>query len=201
MKRLSAISTLLLVVVLGLFGCATQPGQPSEGWITLFDGTNLNSWNLYGNANWRLQDGIAVAELGNGHLVSKDSYGDFQIKAEFWVDTAANSGIFIRCDDPKKISAESCYEVNIFDTRPDPSYGTGGIPNVAKTAVAIKAVADPFDRDDFHFHANTLNLACVAAHPTAAKFRESKSLRAQRGSWRGRGDCAGRRIARRPFVD
>ena len=138
MKRLSTIRTGLLVAALAVAGCAAQPTQ-TDGWVTLLDGTNLNAWNLYGNANWRLQDGVAVAEIGNGHLVSKDSYSDFQIKAEFWVDTVANSGIFIRCSDPKKIGADSCYEVNIFDTRPDPSYGTGGIPNVAKVTTVMKA--------------------------------------------------------------
>lgn len=140
MTRLSAISMGLVVFAFTVFGCSTQPSSQSEpGWTTLLDGTNLNSWTLYGNANWRLHDGVAVAEIGNGHLVSKESYGDFQLKAEFWVDTTANSGIFIRCEDPKKISADNCYEVNIFDTRPDPSYGTGGIPNVAKVSTVIKA--------------------------------------------------------------
>ena len=139
MKRLSVISMGLLVIALTVFGCATQPGQTEAGWITLFDGTNLNSWDLLGNANWRLQDGLAQAELGGGFLVSKNSYKDFQIRAEFWVDTTANSGIFIRCSDPKKIGADTCYEVNIFDTRPDPSYGTGGIPNVAKVSTVVKA--------------------------------------------------------------
>jgi len=130
----------LLVVAFTFFGCVTQPGQTTEaGWIALFDGVNLNNWNLLGNANWRLQDGLAQAELGNGFLVSKQSYKDFQIRAEFWVDTTANSGIFIRCSDPKKIGADSCYEVNIFDMRPDPSYGTGGIPNVAKVTTVVKA--------------------------------------------------------------
>ena len=38
----------------------------------------------------------------HGHLVSKNSYTDFQIRAEFWVDSDANSGIFIRCTDPQK---------------------------------------------------------------------------------------------------
>jgi len=41
--------------------------------------------------------------------------------------TDANSGIFIRCEDPKKPGAKICYECNIFDTWPDPSYGTGAI--------------------------------------------------------------------------
>jgi hypothetical protein len=137
MKRLSAITIGLLVIACSMFGCAT-PGQ-GDGWITLFDGKDLNNWTAIGNANWRLQDGNVQAELGNGYLVSKNSYKDFQIRAEFWVDTAANSGIFIRCSDPKKIGADNSYEVNIFDTRPDPSYGTGGIVNVAKVTTVLKA--------------------------------------------------------------
>jgi hypothetical protein len=139
MKRLSKTGLVLLVAAATLAGCATQGVSDEAGWITLFDGTNLNKWTLHGNANWRLDDGLAVAELGGGHLVSKDTYGDFELRAEFWVDADANSGIFIRCADPRKISSTACYEVNIFDKRPDPSYGTGGIPNVAKSAVPIKA--------------------------------------------------------------
>ena len=52
-----------------------------------------------------------------GHLVTKNSYKNFQINAEFWADEEANSGIFIRCKDPTAIGARTCYEVNIFDTR------------------------------------------------------------------------------------
>jgi hypothetical protein len=77
-------------------------------------------------------DRLLQADVGNGFLVSKKDYANFQLRAEFWVDATANSGIFIRCSDPKKISGASCYEVNIFDTRPDPSYGTGAIVGVAK---------------------------------------------------------------------
>ena len=54
-------------------------------------------------------------------LISKDKYKDLQIYAEFWVSNDANSGIFIRCEDPKKPGAKTCYECNIFDTRPDPT--------------------------------------------------------------------------------
>jgi len=61
------------------------------------------------------------------YLVTKERYKDFTIRAEFWVSNDANSGIFIRCEDPKKPGAKTCYECNIYDTRPDPSYGTGAI--------------------------------------------------------------------------
>ena len=49
----------------------------------------------------RLIDGVVQVDKGTGHLVSKNSYTDFQIRAEFWVDSDANSGIFIRCADPQ----------------------------------------------------------------------------------------------------
>jgi 3-keto-disaccharide hydrolase len=38
-----------------------------------------------------------------------------------------HSGIYFRCLDAKKITDRTCYEANIFDQRPDPSYGTGAI--------------------------------------------------------------------------
>lgn len=136
MKRLLAILS-FFVVALTLYGCANQPSR--DGWITLFDGSNLNHWNELGNANWRIADGAVQADKGNGYLISKESYTDFQVRAEFWTDADANSGIFIRCSDRNKITSANAYEVNIFDKRPDPSYGTGAIVNVAKAGTVLKA--------------------------------------------------------------
>ena len=86
------------------------------------------------------EDGAVVADKGKGgHLVSKNSYKDFQIRAEFWADHTTNSGIFIRISDPKNIGAKTAYEVNIYDQRPDPEYGTGAIVNFAKVSPMPKA--------------------------------------------------------------
>jgi hypothetical protein len=115
----------LLVTGLTASGCVHRPGgQADAGWITLFDDSNRDHWNRIGNANWRLAEGTVQADKGSGFLVSKNSYTDFQIRAEFWADPTANSGIFIRCTDPQKISSKNSYEVNIYDKRPDPDYGT-----------------------------------------------------------------------------
>jgi hypothetical protein len=128
MKRWSTIAIGLCLIALTAAWYSQQAsGQADAGWITLFDGKNLDNWEQVGDANWKVVDGVVEADKGNGFLVSKNSYKDFQIRAEFWVDTPANSGIFIRCEDPKKPGAKTCYECNIFDTRPDPSYGTGSI--------------------------------------------------------------------------
>jgi hypothetical protein len=56
------------------------------------------------------------------------------LRAEFWASDDANSGIFMRCQDPAKITDENCYEVNIFDQRPDQTYATGAIVKVAAVA-------------------------------------------------------------------
>src|ERR1051325_8693287 len=126
MKTRSAITAALLIIELALFGCSSEmSGQRDAGWITLPNGSNpkpLDNWDRIGDANWRAEDGAVVADKGKGgYLVSKNSYKDFQIRAEFWADHNTNSGIFIRITDPNKVTATDAYEVNIFDQRPEPS--------------------------------------------------------------------------------
>lgn len=131
---------------------ARSPGP----WRTVFDGRSLQGWTPLGGANWALKDGVAQADNGTmGFLVSDEDFGDVEIRAKFWVSKDANSGIFIRCADPKEITTANAYEVNIFDTRPDPTYGTGAIVGVAQVArlyktggrwnvMEIKAIGDRF---------------------------------------------------------
>ena len=142
MKRLSPIAAGLLLGAAALQFSTTASGQ-SDGWVTLLDSTKMGEWDEVGKANWAMKDGALAADKLDGkdlsYLVSKNKYKDFMIKAEFWVDDDANSGIFIRCQDPKKIDAKLCYEVNIFDKRPDPSYGTGAIVDVGKVDPMPKA--------------------------------------------------------------
>ena len=132
--RAFALAIGLVVVTFAAIHLVPQAsGQTGEGWVTLLDGESMGDWNRVGETNWRLEDGAVVADQrtseGAAHLVSKTSYKDFEIYAEFWASHDANSGIFIRCSDPEKIGAKTCYEVNIFDQRKDPTYGTGAVVN------------------------------------------------------------------------
>ena len=143
MKRMSTLAAGLLIGAAAFQFSGVALGQ-SDGWITLLDSTKKGDWTEVGKANWEMKDGALVADKLDdpkvlGYLVSKDSYKDFQIKAEFWTDEEANSGIFIRCDTRTTIDSKVCYEVNIFDKRPDPSYGTGAIVDVAKVDPMPKA--------------------------------------------------------------
>jgi hypothetical protein len=139
MKTLSSIALLMLAT---LSGCA---GMSHSGWTTLLDGSRpatLNNWNRQGEDNWRVEKGLVVADSRVGkdstYLVSKQSYTDFQVRAEVWVSHDANSGVFFRGSDPKAIGIKTAYEMNIYDEYKIPMYGTGSI--------ATRAGVDPMPK-------------------------------------------------------
>ncbi len=131
------VSTLIIGALSFALSVSQLPGeaasQTGPGWTTLFDGKSLDQWEAAAtpDVTYAVEDGSVLAKKkdpkGIAYLLSKQKYKNFQLHAEFWVSDDANSGIFIRCADPKKPGAKTCYECNIFDTRPDPSYGTGAI--------------------------------------------------------------------------
>jgi 3-keto-disaccharide hydrolase len=135
MTRWATLASVVLVSALAAAGSASG----EDGFVSLFDGKSLDGFSQTGEANWRIEDGAIVADKGKGgHLVSKESYKDLHVRIEFWSDEKANSGIFIRCA-PDKIGAKTCYEFNIFDTRPDQTYGTGSIVYIAEVNPMPKA--------------------------------------------------------------
>lgn len=135
-RRTALLAGLVATAVLA--GCAGS--GKSAGWTSLMDGKTLNGWSQIGVSNWRVEDGVIVGDKGKaGFLVSNRTYKDFEIHAEFWVSEDANSGIFIRGEDKTSMTGKNAYEVNIFDRRPDPTYGTGAIVNTAKAEVVLKA--------------------------------------------------------------
>jgi hypothetical protein len=103
-KRVAAVA-----LVAALSGCAT--GGREGGWITLVDGTKgLENFNRVGEANWTATDGAIQATQGGNtaaYLVSKNSYRDFMMRVELWASDDANSGVFMRCQDPGKITDEN----------------------------------------------------------------------------------------------
>lgn len=134
MKRLFTVGA-ALVIALTAFGCASPGG---EGWgETLIDGDKgLENFNRIGDTDWRAEGGAIVGTKGKGgYLVSKKSYKDFDLYVEFWANEDTQSGVFVRAADPKRVGADSAYEVNIFDKRPGQEYRSGSIVNFARVPV------------------------------------------------------------------
>lgn len=75
-----------------------------DGWQLLFDGKTANGWHLYNKANapsaWIVKDGELFCnpdtfEVEHGDLVSDAEYENFELKFDWKITTAGNSGVFI----------------------------------------------------------------------------------------------------------
>jgi hypothetical protein len=142
MKRLIRIVAVSLAVALTVFGCGRY--SANQGWVTLIDGENgLDNFNRLGGANWHAEDGAIQADRsttkGASVLVSKRTFKDFELYAEFWADHDTNSGLYIRCTDQSKVSSASAYEAQIWDKNPNAKMSTGALLPVASVPPIYKA--------------------------------------------------------------
>ncbi|HYU80511.1 MAG TPA: DUF1080 domain-containing protein [Vicinamibacterales bacterium] len=97
------------VAVLVLFACGStamaQNGamntltakEKSEGWKLLFDGKTLANWRGFKTATppagWKAVDGLLVRESSGGDLMTKEQFGDFELRLEWKISEGGNSGI------------------------------------------------------------------------------------------------------------
>ena len=135
MLRVSAAVLALVLAISTFFYSSTAAAQAGAGWVTLFDGKNLDQFVATGDADWHIVDGVLEATKARGFLVSKQSYTDFELRGEVWATTQSNAGFLFRITNPKDPGIENGYELNINDERKDQSGRTGSIVNVAKPLV------------------------------------------------------------------
>ena len=133
----------LLALALGMSGCAHN--MTDADWITLIDGDKgMENWIVTGGGNWRAERGAILADRsttkGASVLVSKRSFKNFHLYAEFWAADDTNSGVYIRAMNPKVVSTSTgAYEAQIWDKNPNPAYSTGALVNVASVKPVYKA--------------------------------------------------------------
>lgn len=149
---------ILSTLALGLLGVACIPQEPdnrtisdsmvhntlteqeiSDGWELLFDGESMEHWRVYNQeaipAGWVVEDGAMVfdPEQRNDQygldIVTKETYGDFELKLEWWLSEAGNSGIFYHViEQEDKALYWSGPEMQILDNEnhPDADQGVDG---------------------------------------------------------------------------
>ena len=196
--------TLLATLALGAVAAtASLPAaaQSGPGWTTLLDGTTLDGWNkVGGETNWRIEDGAVVADKLAGktpaNLVSKNAYKNFMLHVEFWASDDANSGIYLRCADPAAITDRSCYEVNIFDKRGDPTYGTGAIVHFAEVDPMPKAGGK---WNTFEITANGRQLTATLNGKKTAEVRNALFAEGPLTLQHGAGTIKFRKVAIKPL--
>ena len=68
--------------------------------VSLFNGENLDGWQVHGTERWTVEDGELVCESGPdaeyGYLSTIGTYRDFDLTLEFLQEADGNSGVFFR---------------------------------------------------------------------------------------------------------
>lgn len=183
-------SLVIGVLALALGSCATGGG--SAGWTTLVDGAKeMENFNNVGDANWAAADGAIPATQGG-----KDASYHFTMRVEFWASDDANSGVMLRCQDPTNITDENCYEANIFDQRPDPTYGIGAIVKVAEVVPMPKAGGK---RNTYEITAQGTHLVLVLNGVKTVDVQDSKLASGPVALQRGRGTIKFRKVEIKPL--
>jgi len=85
--------------------------ERAAGWRLLFDGQTLNGWTGYLKdtigSSWRVEDGAIYLHAdrkegwawkpdNGGYLVTRDTFGDFELQLEWKITPCGNSGIIYR---------------------------------------------------------------------------------------------------------
>ena len=121
-----------LAIALALTACGDDPiidasecvnalsqEEEAAGWTLLFDGNDLAQWRSYKedepNSGWGVENGC-LTRLGlGGDLITREQFGDFELKLEWRISEAGNSGIFIRGDESSKSIHWTGYEMQVLD--------------------------------------------------------------------------------------
>lgn len=92
----------------------SKASKKNDGWQWLFNGSSKDSWHVFNHksdgAAWKvLKDGVLYLDpeakksgAGGGDLVTNEEFENFDLKLDWKIDSAGNSGIiFLTQEDPK----------------------------------------------------------------------------------------------------
>ncbi len=122
-----------LIITLAAVACKKQTAQ-EEGWVSLFDGTNLDAWRTYMKdtveGDWQISDGALVyrpnpdSAHGMNNLMTKKKYGSFELALEWKIEKDGNSGVFygILEDEKYVVPYMTAPEVQLRDYSSNPEF-------------------------------------------------------------------------------
>jgi hypothetical protein len=133
----------------------------AEGWITLFDGKNLDAWQKPAADKWKIVDGVLTWEKGCGNIWTKDKFGDFILDLEFKCAKGTNSGAFLRSAEGEKNWLQGSFEIQIAappgDGKPT-KHTTGALYDCLAPSVFAEKPAGEWNHMVITFRGNSLKI-------------------------------------------
>jgi azurin len=120
MKHNLTIAGLFTVILFSVYGCSTTEQQnmlsdqeKKDGWTLLFDGKTMNGWHLFNKGTipsaWSVDSGRLICnphakDVKHGDLVTDKVYQDFDLRFEWKISRAGNSGLFINVQERPELA-------------------------------------------------------------------------------------------------
>ncbi|MBS1707622.1 MAG: DUF1080 domain-containing protein [Armatimonadetes bacterium] len=96
--------------------------EAKEGFKMLFDGKSLEQFRGYRRADvpgaWYIEDGGVAVDSSNGNggdLVTKEKFGDFELRFQWKVASGSNSGVMYKVTEDEDYSFKSGPEYQVLD--------------------------------------------------------------------------------------
>lgn len=97
--------------------------EKAAGFRLLFDGTSSAAWTGYRMDHvpekWRVEQGTLHFQGGGpgegGDLMTRESFGDFELRLEWRLEARGNSGIMVRATEDKNAPFENAVEMQALD--------------------------------------------------------------------------------------
>lgn len=94
--------------------------EKAEGWTLLFNGEDLSQFRNYRSESlsdkWQVADGaFTLTERGGGDIITRETFGAFELKLEYNVSEGGNSGIMYHVTEEENRTWQSGPEVQILD--------------------------------------------------------------------------------------
>ena len=103
----------------------TTPSSAESDWTVLFDGSGLDAWRNYKSDSvaWRVEDGALNTTGGSGDLITKETFGNFELEFDWRITEGGNSGVIYLAQESDEYNStyETGPEYQLID---DKSYGT-----------------------------------------------------------------------------
>lgn len=116
------VATLLssLLTPLSFADNSLTDAEINDGWALLFNGKDMDQWRNFKKPDlgdkWVVENGVmTLTGPGGGDILTKKSYKNFDLRLEWQISEAGNSGIFILVDEEGDKIYSHAPEIQILD--------------------------------------------------------------------------------------
>lgn len=155
--------------------------EKDRGWKFLFDGKRTSAWRGISDTNpfhkdgWIVENGALTIQPGGngGQIITKKTYGAFELDFDFRLTKGANSGVkYFVVDHAEPGSGKSKYlglEYQVLDDEVHPDGKKGAVGN--RTTASLYDLIPPYrnvNTRDVPLHIGKWNHGRIVSHPNGA---------------------------------